>query len=389
MLFCAQKLRSKEGYSTVLAIGTAHPQTAFEQASYPDFYFDVTGCSDNAALKSRFRRICERSGINTRYFHMTQKVLEANPSICSYMDDSLDARQDIAIKEVPKLAEKAAIKALQEWGQSRSSITHVVFATTSGINMPGADLALSRMLGLRPTVNRVMLYQQGSLGGSTAMRVAKDLAENNKGARVLTVVSEITCFTFRAPNEEHIDNLIGASICSDGASALIIGSDPKPGLETPLYEIHWCGQTILPESDGAIEARLSQAGLIYHLMKDVPRLMSRNSQTILSEALEVADFPEWNDIFWCVHPGGKAVLDEIERTLHLHPDKLEATREVLRDNGCMAGASVLFILEQLRKRSVELEHPTTGEGCEWGLVMGIGPGLTVEVTVLRSCPTFL
>lgn len=144
---------------------------------------------------------------------MTQKVLEENPSICSYMDGSLDARQEIAIREVPRLAEKAAIKVLQEWGQSRSSITHVVFATTSGINMPGADLTLSRMLGLKPSVNRVMLYQQGSLGGSTALRVAKDLAENNKGARVLTVVSEITCFTFRAPSEEHMDNLVGAAIC--------------------------------------------------------------------------------------------------------------------------------------------------------------------------------
>lgn len=71
---------------------------------------------------------------------------------------------------------------------------------------------------------------------------------------------------------------------------MIIGSDPKPGIESPLYEIHWCGQTILPGSDGAIEGRLSQAGLIYHLMKDVPGLMSRNSQPILSEAIEVGFF---------------------------------------------------------------------------------------------------
>lgn len=47
------------GPATVLAIGTAHPPTAFEQETYPDFYFDVTGCSENVALKSRFRRICE------------------------------------------------------------------------------------------------------------------------------------------------------------------------------------------------------------------------------------------------------------------------------------------------------------------------------------------
>ncbi|CAM6098147.1 unnamed protein product [Calypogeia fissa] len=375
------------GPATVLAIGTATPPTAFEQATYPDFYFRITNCEDKTALKSKFRRMCERSGINQRYFFLTEKVLKANPAIGTYMDGSLDERQDIAIREVPRLAEHAAIKALKDWGQPRSQITHLVFATTSGINMPGADVTLMRMLGLRPMVNRVMLYQQGSLGGATALRVAKNLAENNKGARVLTVVSEITCSTFRAPDEEHMDNLVGAAIYSDGASALIIGSDPIPQVEQPLFEIRWSGQTVLPESDGAIEGRLTQAGLIYHLMRDVPGLVSRNALTILSEAIEMADFPEWNDLFWCVHPGGKALLDEVERTLHLNPRKLEATREVLRDYGNMSGASVLFILDRLRKRSFDMEEETTGEGCEWGLVFGIGPGLTVEVALLKSCRT--
>jgi chalcone synthase len=73
-----------------------------------------------------------------------------------------------------------------------------------------------------------MLYQQGCFGGETILRVTKDLAENNKGARVLTVVSELTCVTFRAPSEEHLDNLVGSAIFGDGASVLIIGSDPTP-----------------------------------------------------------------------------------------------------------------------------------------------------------------
>lgn len=47
------------GPATVLAIGTATPPTAFEQATYPDFYFRITNCEDKTALKSKFRRICE------------------------------------------------------------------------------------------------------------------------------------------------------------------------------------------------------------------------------------------------------------------------------------------------------------------------------------------
>ncbi|KAL3675981.1 hypothetical protein R1sor_025929 [Riccia sorocarpa] len=166
------------GPATVLAIGKAVPPTAYPQSEYPDFFFNITNTSHKTDLKTKFARICKNSGINKRYFHCTEEILKANPAICTYKEPSLDVRQDIAIREVPRLAEKAATQALAEWGQSRDKITHVVFATTSGVNMPGADLTLTRLLGLNPTVNRTMLYQQGCFGGATVLRVAKDLADN-------------------------------------------------------------------------------------------------------------------------------------------------------------------------------------------------------------------
>ncbi|KAL2630827.1 hypothetical protein R1flu_015513 [Riccia fluitans] len=382
----AYKHQRANGPATVLAIGKAVPPTAYPQSEYPDFFFDVTNTNHKTDLKTKFSRICKNSGINKRYFHCTEEILKANPAMCTYKDPSLNVRQDIAIREVPRLAEKAAIQALAEWGQSRDEITHVVFATTSGVNMPGADLTLTRLLGLNPMVKRTMLYQQGCFGGATVLRVAKDLAENNKGARVLTVVSELTCVTFRAPNEEHLDNLVGSAIFGDGAACLIIGSDPVPQVERPHFEIHWSGETILPESDGAIEGRLTEAGLIFHLLKDVPGLISRNTLPIFTKAAEVAGSPGWNNLFWCVHPGGRAILDEVERTLSLKPEKMRATRDVLYDYGNMSGASVLFVLDQMRKLSAEQNSTTTGQGCDWGLVVGFGPGLTVEVSVLKAVP---
>ncbi|BBN03342.1 chalcone synthase [Marchantia polymorpha subsp. ruderalis] len=382
----AYKHERATGPATVLAIGRATPPTAYPQSEYPDFFFNITNSNEKTALKAKFARICQNSGIKQRYFHCTEEILKANPAMCTYKDASLDVRQDIAIREVPRLAEKAAVRALEEWGRPRSEISHVVFATTSGVNMPGADLTLTRLLGLNPSVNRTMLYQQGCFGGATVLRVAKDLAENNKGARVLAVVSELTCVTFRAPSEEHLDNLVGSAIFGDGAAALIVGSDPAPKVEIPQFEIHWSGETILPESDGAIEGRLTEAGLMFHLLKDVPGLISRNTLPIFERAAAVAGSPGWNELFWCVHPGGRAILDEVEKALRLKPEKLQATREVLHDFGNMSGASVLFVLDQMRRLSSAATAATSGEGHDWGLVVAFGPGLTVEVSVLKAVP---
>lgn len=51
----------------------------------------------------------------------------------------------------------------------------------------------------------------------------------------------------------------------------------------------------------------------------------------------------------------------------------------------MASAAVLFVIDEVRKRSVEEGKVTTG-GLEWGFLLGFGAGLTVEAVVLSSIP---
>ena len=93
---------------------------------------------------------------------------------------------------------------------------------------------------------------------------------------------------------------------------------------------------------------------------------------------------DWNSLFYCIHPGGPAILDKVEEKLGLNEEKLRATRHVLREYGNMGAPSVLFILDEMRKKSMEKGKATTGEGLEWGVLIGIGPRLTMETVVLRS-----
>ena len=53
-------------------------------------------------------------------------------------------------------------------------------------------------------------------------------------------------------------------------------------------------------------------------------------------------------------------------------------------DGNMSSACVLFILNEMRHSSATDEFNTTGEGLEWGVLFGFGPGLTVETVVLHS-----
>ncbi|KAH0670158.1 hypothetical protein KY290_025573 [Solanum tuberosum] len=324
--------------------------------------------------------------IRKRHMLLTEEILNKNPNLCSYNGPSLDIRQDILVSEIPKLGKEAALMAIDEWAQPKSKITHLVFCTRSGVDMPGADYQLIKLLGLSPSVQRLMMYQQGCFAGGTMLRLAKDLAENNKGARVLVVCAESSTIGFRGPNEAHPDNLIAQALFGDGAVAVIIGSDPKTGLERPIFEIVSAAQTFVPNGDCHLALHLREMGLTFHCTRDVPPTIAKNVESCLIKAFEPLGISDWNSVFWILHPGGNAIVDQVESTLGLEPDKLRATRNILREYGNLSSACVLFILDEIRKKSARDGLKTTGDGLDLGVLLSFGPGLTIETVVLRSVP---
>ncbi|RYR12453.1 hypothetical protein Ahy_B04g069994 [Arachis hypogaea] len=258
--------------------------------------------------------------------------------MCAYKASSLDAREDMMIREVPRVGKEAATKAIKEWGQPMSKITHLIFCTTSGVALPGVDYELIVLLGLNPCVK----------------------------------------------SDTDMDSLVGQALFADGAAAIIIGSDPVPEVEKPIFELVSTDQKLVPGSHGAIGGLLREVGLTFYLNKSVPDIISQNINEALSKAFDPLGISDYNSIFWIAHPGGRAILDQVEQKVNLKPEKMKATRDVLSNYGNMSSACVFFIMDLMRKKSLERGLKTTGEGLDWGVLFGFGPGLTIETVVLRS-----
>nr|GEU38722.1 chalcone synthase [Tanacetum cinerariifolium] len=136
--------------------------------------------------------------------------------------------------------------------QPKSSITHLIFCINSCVDMPGADYQLLKLLGLSHCVKRFTLFQQGYHAGGTVLHLAKDLAENKKHARVLVVCCEIMLMAFHGLNNANLDYVISQKLFSDGAGAIIVGSNSDLTNEVPLFEIVSASLTILTNSEGTI-----------------------------------------------------------------------------------------------------------------------------------------
>ena len=118
----------------------------------------------------------------------------------------------------------------------------------------------------------------------------------------------------------------------------------------------------------------------------MPGLISENIEQALEDAFKPLGIDDWNSMIWIAHPGGPAILDMVEEKVGLDKERMRASREVLSEYGNMSSACVLFVLDVMRKTSSQDGQATTGEGKEWGVLFGFGPGLTVETLVLYSVP---
>ncbi|KAK1400738.1 Chalcone synthase [Heracleum sosnowskyi] len=365
------------GKATILATGKSFPSQIIPQEFLVEGFCRDTKCED-LAIKEKLERLCKTTTVKTRYTVMCKEILEQYPELATEGVPTIRQRLEIANPAVVEMAKEASLSCIKEWGRPAGDITHIVYVSSSEIRLPGGDLYLSSELGLRNDVGRVMLYFLGCYGGVTGLRVAKDIAENNPGSRVLLTTSETTILGFRPPNKDRPYDLVGAALFGDGAAAVIIGTDPIELVETPFMELNYAVQQFLPGTQHVIDGRLSEEGINFKLGRDLPQKIEDNIEEFCRKLMAKEGIKNFNDLFWAVHPGGPAILNRLESNLGLQSNKLECSRKALMDFGNVSSNTIFYVIEYMRE---ELKRD---DGEEWGLALAFGPGITFEGILMRS-----
>ena len=180
--------------------------------------------------------------------------------------------------------------------------------------------------------------------------------------------------------DDSLDTLIINALFGDGAGAVIVGADTVHPVEHSLVQMVSVTQTVIPNTEHVLTVELGAFGIHAKVSTKLPNIVGDNIEHCLQDAFApLAIDVKWNDLFWAVHPGSRGVLDHIDKILHLEPTKLAASRTVVQKFGNLLGATVIFVLEEQLRRMEE-----EGDAAEWGVMLGFGPGFTMETMVLRS-----
>jgi predicted naringenin-chalcone synthase len=273
------------------------------------------------------------------------------------------ARRMRAYEEhAPALAIEAVEKL--DLGADLQAVTHVIVASCTGLSAPGIDLLLVQRLGLAASTERTVVGFMGCYAAMNALKLARHIVRSEPASRVLVVSIELCSLHLQESHD--LEQVLSFLVFGDGCAAALVSADPQ-GLSLDAFKA-----LLIPAAADQITWNIRDQGFDMFLSGQVPQSVGGALRVGRSEILGGAACEDID--LWAVHPGGRSILDAVQNALELEGDALAASREVLRRNGNMSSATILFVLKSLMEASVARMR---------GCCMAFGPGLTAE-TLLFS-----
>jgi predicted naringenin-chalcone synthase len=200
----------------------------------------------------------------------------------------------------------------------------------------------------------------------------------NPGKLAVMVCAEICSAAYVI--DETMQTSVVNSLFGDGASAAAMIAVPDSSAS---------GKALAPTVVGFASAVVSDAldamkytwdeaqnKFSFTLAQDVPYVVGAHAEEVIDRLLRPAGLRRHQIAHWVIHSGGKKVIDAVKINLGLTTHDVRHTISVLNDYGNVSSGSFLFSYERL------LEEGKVERG-DYGVMMTMGPGTTIETALLR------
>ncbi len=344
----------------LVSLATCVPRHAISQA--------VAARAAERAFASRLRnfarlaRVFETSGVRTR------RVVR--PVDWYFEPLGWPERSSAFVDEGGALFVEAASLALARAGLSAADVDCVVSVSSTGIATPSLEAQVAAQMGFRADVERVPVFGLGCAGGVSGLALAGRLASAKPGAVVLMVTVELCSLAFR-PDLATKTNVVASALFADGAAACVVRADETA---TGIATLEAAGQYQWPGTLGIMGWSIDPLGFGVILEREIPPFVDRHLAPTVEGILARAGIPQDAIDGFAFHPGGRKVVDALERAFALEQGALAHERAVLAEFGNMSAPTALFVLE----RVLAAQAPRRT------LMAALGPGFTASCLTLTA-----
>lgn len=318
-------------------------------------------------------RIYTQSGINKRHSVVEDFTPNKNGSLFfngKVNQPGTAARNKVYEQEARKLFVETAQKLTADSTNfSSDEITHVITVSCTGFYAPGPDYDIMKTLNLAPSAQRFHVGFMGCYAAFPALKMARSFCTSDPDAVVLVVSAELCTLHFQFNND--VDNLLSGAVFADGAAGMIISArEPK----NKALEINDFATSLAFNGEKDMAWTIGDFGFNMVLSTYVPDIIRDNLDDVIQPLFQQYQLTKQDIDYWAIHPGGRAILDKIEKSQELEPELLSASRNTLANYGNMSSATVLFVLKKLLDDSPQSKQKI--------LSVAFGPGLTIESGLL-------
>lgn len=334
-------------------ISTANPHFKYSQTELGRHIYDKHPQID----PKKIDLIYSKTSIKTRYSVLPDFGQDSSKTVLFKRNNNpnIEDRLQVFKKEAVDLGKAACDKVLDE---DRSTITHLIAVTCTGMSAPGLDFELIKALGLNTNIQRFSINFMGCFAAFHALKLADIICASSEKAKVLVVCVELCTLHLHEGND--LDSVVANAIFADGAAACIV-SNLDDGLNLESFF-----QDIVPNSSHEMAWDITSSNFLMKLSSYVPELISGHIEEFCKKIAQLHIHHH------AVHPGGRKILESYQKSMALDKKQLDFSYEVLENHGNMSSPTILFVL----KRFMDSDHH--------GRIFasGFGPGLTMEGMVL-------
>lgn len=359
--------------SKILSIGTAVPAYKHQQTDILSFMQRIYALNETDKRKLKF--LYYQSGIEARYSVIPDYSLAThewqffNPSENLEPFPNLEQRMQWYKQYAASLSLQAISRCLQKY--SGQKITHLITVSCTGMSAPGLDLELLELLQLPPATFCTSVNFMGCYAAIQALNLADAFCKADKDANVLIVSTELCTLHFQ--KEYTVDNITSSLLFADGAAAVLVsGNNDQEGLKIDRFY-----STVDMKGKQDMAWELSSKGFLMTLSSYIADLVEEDFDQLVTDALATAGISKKEITHWCIHPGGKKILEAVHNSLGFTNGQLKYSYDTLRDYGNMSSPTVLFVLKQIMN---DLDKNISNK------IFGaaFGPGLTMQTFILSA-----
>ena len=354
--------------ANIISIATAVPDYCHRQKDILQFMQQAYNLDATDRRKLAF--MYNYSGIENRYSVL--KDFSLPPQQWQFINiendgyTPLDTRMKLYKQHALPLSLKAAQRCLVKL-KNDTIVTHLITVSCTGMSAPGLDLELVEALQLSPNVFRTSVNFMGCYAGVHALKLGKMICDSCANANVLIVATELCTLHFQ---EEYTpDNAASSLLFADGSAAILMSNNEAI---QPIAKVTNFHSAVAFKGIKDMAWEISSKGFLMTLSGYVPQLIEEDITALVDEAMQQSNISKEDIGYWCIHPGGRKIIDTIQKQLSLSNCETQPSREVLRQYGNMSSATIFFVLDEICRQAKQQNKPSRALG------VAFGPGLTME-----------